>query len=153
MTDHMHATLPRLSFLQFTFATNTATILGGGLVGQNIQLRTSAIFTYSFVMTVSTHSTSLWSHPSPTLSAPYRPSSIPALLGFSGPSPPLPHKTGYGPPMHIAMGHSLPTVSTPSSSKRMNPQEQSSLILLALVWSTFVVSISPGDMHVVAGSS
>ena len=39
--------------LQFTFASNTATILGGTLVGQSVQLRTTAIFIYSFVMTVS----------------------------------------------------------------------------------------------------
>ena len=39
--------------LQFTFATNTATILGGTLVGQGVQMRATAIFVYSFVMTVS----------------------------------------------------------------------------------------------------
>ena len=38
--------------LQFTFASNTATILGGTLVGQSIQLRVIAIFVYSFLMTV-----------------------------------------------------------------------------------------------------
>ena len=42
-------------FLQFTFATNTATILGGTLVGQGVQMRAVAIFVYSFVMTVSTY--------------------------------------------------------------------------------------------------
>lgn len=39
---------------QFTFATNTATILGGTLVGQkHVHMRAPAIFVYSFVMTVS----------------------------------------------------------------------------------------------------
>ena len=41
-----------IAFLQFTFATNTATIIGGTLVGQDVQMRAAAAFIYSFVMTV-----------------------------------------------------------------------------------------------------
>ena len=40
-------------FVQFTFASNTATILGGLLVGDKVQLRTISVFTYSFCMSVS----------------------------------------------------------------------------------------------------
>jgi len=39
--------------LQFTFASNTATIIGGTLVGQQIQLRILSVFVYAFVMSVS----------------------------------------------------------------------------------------------------
>ena len=35
------------------FATNAATILGGTLVGQEVEMRTVATFIYGFVMTVS----------------------------------------------------------------------------------------------------
>ena len=42
-----------LSTLQFMFATNAATILGGTLVGQEIEMRTTATFIYGFVMAVS----------------------------------------------------------------------------------------------------
>ncbi|XP_064390496.1 ammonium transporter 2-like isoform X2 [Halichondria panicea] len=42
-------------FFRFTFATNTATILGGTLVGQGVQMRALAIFVYSFVMTAFIH--------------------------------------------------------------------------------------------------
>jgi len=41
-------------FFRFTFASNTATILGGTLVGQGVQMRVLAGFIYSFVMTVCT---------------------------------------------------------------------------------------------------
>ena len=39
--------------MQFMFATNAATILGGTLVGQEVEMRTMATFIYGFVMTVS----------------------------------------------------------------------------------------------------
>lgn len=39
-----------LSFPQFTFASNTATIIGGTLVGSKVQLRIVGAFVYSFVM-------------------------------------------------------------------------------------------------------
>ena len=39
-------------YAQFTFATNTATIIGGTLVGQDVQMRAMAAFVYSFLMTV-----------------------------------------------------------------------------------------------------
>ena len=42
-----------LVFLQFTFASNTATIIGGTLVGQQIQLRIISVFVYAFFMSVS----------------------------------------------------------------------------------------------------
>jgi len=48
MHTHTHA------HTQFTFASNTATILGGTLVGQGVQMRVVAGFIYSFVMTVCT---------------------------------------------------------------------------------------------------
>ena len=38
---------------QFTFATNTATIIGGTLVGNEVQMTGLGIFVYSFLMTVS----------------------------------------------------------------------------------------------------
>ena len=42
-----------LVFMQFTFASNTATIIGGTLVGQQIQLRIISVFVYAFFMSVS----------------------------------------------------------------------------------------------------
>ena len=39
-----------LSLPQFTFASNTATIIGGTLVGSKVQLRIVGAFVYSFVM-------------------------------------------------------------------------------------------------------
>jgi len=44
--------------MQFTFASNTATIIGGTLVGQQIQLRILSVFVYAFCMSVSYCSTS-----------------------------------------------------------------------------------------------
>ena len=41
------------------FATNAATILGGTLVGQEVEMRTMATVIYGFVMTVSWQSTPL----------------------------------------------------------------------------------------------
>jgi Amt family ammonium transporter len=40
-------------FFRFTFASNTATIIGGTLVGSKVQLRVFSVFIYSFLMTVS----------------------------------------------------------------------------------------------------
>lgn len=37
---------------QFTFASNTATIIGGTLVGSSVQMRVVSIFVYAFFMTV-----------------------------------------------------------------------------------------------------
>ena len=42
-----------IAVIQFTFASNTATILGGLLVGGEVQLRAISIFIYAFVMGVS----------------------------------------------------------------------------------------------------
>jgi Amt family ammonium transporter len=42
-------------FFRFTFATNTATIIGGTLVGHDVQMRAAAAFIYSFVMTAFIH--------------------------------------------------------------------------------------------------
>lgn len=41
-----------VSCTQFTFASNTATILGGLLVGGRVQLRAVSVFIYAFVMSV-----------------------------------------------------------------------------------------------------
>jgi Amt family ammonium transporter len=38
-------------FFRFTFASNTATIIGGTLVGSKVQLRVFSVFIYSFLMT------------------------------------------------------------------------------------------------------
>ena len=45
---------------QFMFATNAATILGGTLVGQEVEMRTMATVIYGFVMTVSWQSSPLF---------------------------------------------------------------------------------------------
>ena len=37
---------------QLLFATNAATLIGGTLVGQHVQMRIAATFVYSFIMTV-----------------------------------------------------------------------------------------------------
>ncbi|CAI8026356.1 Putative ammonium transporter 1 member 5 [Geodia barretti] len=42
-------------FFRYTFATNTATIIGGTLVGHDVQMRAAAAFVYSFVMTAFIH--------------------------------------------------------------------------------------------------
>ena len=44
-----------LFYIQFSYATNTATIIGGTLVGHDVQMRAAAAFVYSFVMTVSVY--------------------------------------------------------------------------------------------------
>jgi len=46
-------TITLCSCMQFTFASNTATIIGGTLVGQQIQLRILSVFVYAFFMSVS----------------------------------------------------------------------------------------------------
>ncbi|XP_065911000.1 ammonium transporter 2-like isoform X2 [Dysidea avara] len=42
-------------FFRFTFASNTATIIGGTLVGQQIQLRILSVFVYAFFMSAFIH--------------------------------------------------------------------------------------------------
>ena len=78
--------------VQFTFASNTATILGGTLVGDRVQLRAFSIFIYSFFMTVSA-----LPHPSLSQSSPT-------------PPPPTSLSTGLYPPKScsvLLVGHLL----------------------------------------------